>query len=288
MGKIVDAMFPGLDMPVEGKAEVLEKLLWLFRVSRNRFADKIDFETVVESKLLVSDDQISITMPKESTQCDKGTRPVQYQPPLLWHLLLTGGNEEPVFDTISTFIHRYYTQLQIEDFKKTDTGVIRCFTNTRFAAKTLREYGFLRFGRHDLFKHWKLSFPGLLAAGHFYLYPPPKSDEPGQNNWHGLYKGFSNIISYYSDYEHCLDTLCKLFDKSEGAFGSYEDLIQAFCCRSQQYYKDLYYAKTRKDGLSIAGSWVTYIDSLSDRLGFTDEFALDMQLQKFEIDWFKI
>lgn len=286
-GRIVDTMLPGLDMPVECKAEVLEHLLWLFRVSRKKLSNNVTFEEIVESKLLVSDEQVHITFPKE-TNLDAGTRPVQYQPPLLWHLLLSGGSEEPVFDTISGLIYRYYSQLQIEDFKKTDTGVIRCFTNVRFAAKTLREYGFLRFGRHDLFKHWKLSFPGLLAAGHFYLYPPPKSAAPGRENWHGLYPGFLQIIEYYSVYENCLETLSHLFNESEGAFCSYEPFIKSFCNEADRYSFGLRSANTKKDGLAVAGTWVNFVDGISDRLGFADEFALDMQLAKFETDWFQL
>ena len=39
----------------------------------------------------------------------------------------------------------------------------RCFTNTRFAAKVLREYGLL-FTRDEAFKTWELSLAGFLVA----------------------------------------------------------------------------------------------------------------------------
>jgi hypothetical protein len=50
------------------------------------------------------------------------------------------------------------------DFKKTQTGVTRCFTNTRFAAKVLREYGLLKFTNREAFKTWELSLTGFLVA----------------------------------------------------------------------------------------------------------------------------
>ena len=40
----------------------------------------------------------------------------------------------------------------------------RCFTNTRFAAKVLREYGLLKFTRDEAFKTCELSLAGFLVA----------------------------------------------------------------------------------------------------------------------------
>ena len=42
--------------------------------------------------------------------------------------------------------------------------MLRCFTNTRFAALTLRDYGLLRFTKKEAYKTWVLSLPGILVA----------------------------------------------------------------------------------------------------------------------------
>ena len=284
LGLIIDGLFPGLEnLPTDKKAEILEHLLWLFRVSRKKTSNTVSYEEVVESKFLVVDEQINISLPVE-TIIDAGFRPIQYQPALLWHLLLNGHKEEAVLDTIRGFIYRHYSSLQLADFKKTDTGVIRCFTNTRFAANTLREHGFLRYGWGDAFKHWKLTFPGLMAAGHFYLHPP--KNIPSIYNWHGLYPDFHGVIKRFMDYENCIDILSKLFNKSEGSFSSYEPMLRAFCNNARIYHDELSDVATKKDGRVVTRKWVQYIDSISDKLGFADEFALDMQLSKFEADWF--
>lgn len=55
-------------------------------------------------------------------------------------------------------------QMTFLDFKKTKTGVTRCFTNTRFAAHVLRDYGFLKFTRREAFKTWELSLSGFLVG----------------------------------------------------------------------------------------------------------------------------
>lgn len=65
---------------------------------------------------------------------------------------------------IDLFIDSIWTQLSFLDFKKTKTGVTRCYTNTRFAAHVLRDYGLLKFGRKEAYKTWELSLTGFLVA----------------------------------------------------------------------------------------------------------------------------
>jgi hypothetical protein len=57
-----------------------------------------------------------------------------------------------------------WDEFDIVDFEKTKTGATRCFTNTRFAANTLRDYGLLKFTKEELYKTWMLSPIGIIVA----------------------------------------------------------------------------------------------------------------------------
>lgn len=76
----------------------------------------------------------------------------------------TTRNKEPVFDIITRFIEEIKPHLSLRDFVRTKTGAIRCFTNARFAANRLREFGMLRFSNKEAFKTWELSLTGIIAA----------------------------------------------------------------------------------------------------------------------------
>ena len=96
-----------------------------------------------------------------------GIPPIRYQRTLLVYLLLHHqGNKAriPVLNIIRNFIAEIRDSLSPVDFKKTETGVIRCFTNTRFAANKLREYGLLKYTTVEAFKTWTLSLPGIIVA----------------------------------------------------------------------------------------------------------------------------
>ena len=69
-----------------------------------------------------------------------------------------------IYNTIDSFTKTIWDHLETLDFKRTQTGVIRCFTNTRFAANTLRKYGLLRYTPKVAYKTWVLSLPGMLVA----------------------------------------------------------------------------------------------------------------------------
>lgn len=75
---------------------------------------------------------------------------------------------EPVFDLIARFIDEIKPNLSLTDFVRTKTGAMRCFTNTRFAARRLRELGMLKFTQREAFKTWELSITGIIVASTLY------------------------------------------------------------------------------------------------------------------------
>jgi len=102
--------------------------------------------------------------PEEFVDLGSGTRPIRLQAPLMLFLLLHHRDQYQILEIIESFVGWMWRESSALDFKKTKTGVTRCFTNTRFAANTLRDYGLLKFTQGEAFKTWELSLTGFLVA----------------------------------------------------------------------------------------------------------------------------
>jgi hypothetical protein len=116
------------------------------------------------------------------------------------------------------------------DFKKTQTGVTRCFTNTRFAANTLREYGFLKYTQKEAFKTWQLSLTGFLVAARILetrrleIVPTELMVLPKDGNWDlsAEVRDAARGISSYGDFVSRLGTIC---GRDAQAFRSFEPVL---------------------------------------------------------------
>lgn len=149
-----------LDLKIALLSFILEEL----RYRRNADCEPVTFENYVRCGVSVKNDSIVITSPEKYESIGSGTDRRRFQSPLLLFLLIHHRERHSVLDIIQLFIEKIRVQLTFLDFKKTETGVTRCFTNTRFAARVLREYGLLKFTHREAFKTWELSLTGLLVA----------------------------------------------------------------------------------------------------------------------------
>lgn len=149
-----------LDRKIEILCFALEELKFL----RGGDTDEISFEQYVQSEIKIRDSKLILSAPPQLQDVGSGTSPIHLQAPLLLFLLLNHKERYQVLDIIKYFIGEVRGQLKFLDFKKTKTGVTRCFTNTRFAANVLRDYGLLRFTKREAFKTWELSLTGFLVA----------------------------------------------------------------------------------------------------------------------------
>jgi len=125
---------------------------------------EVSFEDFMQCDVNVQGDRLFIAAPSQFVNIGTGTTSKQLQAPLLLFLLLNHQERYKVLDIIQYFVEQIRNELTYLDFKKTKTGVIRCFTNTRFAAHVLRNYGLLKFTHRDAFKTWELSLSGFLVA----------------------------------------------------------------------------------------------------------------------------
>lgn len=157
--------FLGLPDSIGSRIDFLEMLAATLRYRHRHFEHQVEFETFIQCDV-TADDRIVCSAPEYYCDISTGTPPVLLQPDLLIFLMLFDKEEYRVIDIIERFIRHphVYSKLSVEDFKKTETGVTRCFTNTRFAAKNLREYGFLKFTKVEAYKTWRLTIAGFVAA----------------------------------------------------------------------------------------------------------------------------
>ncbi len=147
------------------KIDLLERTLEILRIQQRHLDNELPVEEFVQGNIQLSGDKIIFSAPDKSKFLGSGTKPIALQPKLLLYLLYRHQyGYEAVYDIIDNFIKLIWDHLDMLDFKKTRTGVLRCFTNTRFAALTLRDYGLLRFTKKEAYKTWVLSLPGILVA----------------------------------------------------------------------------------------------------------------------------
>lgn len=150
------------------RIRILEKLIDLYRFYSPHSDANISLKDVLNLELdFVVDGKIRI-IGKRSRPIEKSfLRPHDLELPLLLFLLVyeEGGD---IYSVITSFIEEIKPILKPLDFEKAKVGAPRCFTNTRFAAQTLRNYGLLKFARGDAYRTWKLSFLGIAVASLIY------------------------------------------------------------------------------------------------------------------------
>ena len=159
-----DAFIPNQSNDITSKIDFLERALELLRYKNRHLKNKLGFEKFIQGQVFEKDGNIAYTSPEKYLSVDSGTKPIRLQTKLLMFLLLNHNKSFEVFSIIENFIYEIWGQLTFLDFKKTKTGVTRCFTNTRFAANTLRDYGLLKFTKKEAYKTWTLFLYGFLVA----------------------------------------------------------------------------------------------------------------------------
>jgi len=146
------------------KIDLLERTLELMRIQHKHLVNSIPIELFLQSFIDLEQGKIYYNAPPITNDLGSGTKPIFLQPKLLKYLFYRHNKRDDVLRIIEGFISVIWESLHPLDFKKTATGVTRCFTNTRFAANTLRDYGLLKFTKREAYKTWELSLPGFLVA----------------------------------------------------------------------------------------------------------------------------
>ena len=216
-----------LDMKIGLLSLLLEEL----RYERKQEGKVIDFEKYVRCDVSTYGSAIIIKAPEHFEDIGTGTAPIQLQSPLLVFLLLHHRERFPVLGIIQLFIENIRAGLTFLDFKKTKTGVTRCFTNTRFSAHVLRDYGLLKFTYREAYKTWELSIMGFLVAAEI-LRNPARKANPGaipplikEANF-DLVREVRTAYDQINDYEAFVGSLASICKPNVSFFQTFEPALR--------------------------------------------------------------
>jgi hypothetical protein len=234
LGVLVDSLMAirdtgGLFKPrgVAEKVDFLERALEAWRFYTRHPENSLSIDDFEQCKLLVDGQRVLIQAPEQLVHCGTGTPPIHFQPRLLLFLLLHHRRRWEVLEIIKLFIEQVRDQLTIQDFKKTKTGVIRCFTNTRFAANTLRNYGLLKSTRTEAYKTWVLSLPGFLVASRLLDvgidWTLPGINKEGNFEVHPAVRAAWSQLRGYDDFVEQLRSIC---EPNVEVFSTFKDVLK--------------------------------------------------------------
>lgn len=239
MQSITSAGYDYKSGDVQFKIDLLERALEVLRYEYKHLKNELPFEEFISGFVSLTHGRLNFAAPKKRTDIGTGTAAVRLQPKLLMFLLLYHRDYYKVFDIIDKFIEKIWDELQVVDFKKTQTGVTRCFTNTRFAATTLRDYGFLKYTNKEAFKTWTLSLPGFLVASKVLEDQNWKIPETQKQTGFDLHPDIHlawDSLQTFDDFTGRLKTLC---DPKTQVFTTFEPVLKKAHKMLAEYWKAL-------------------------------------------------
>lgn len=224
---------------VEDKIDALERLIEQWRIIRHKLLNPLEFEDFIDWKWFADTDRI-VFVPVYSIE-GKGFRtpPIRLQRKLLAFLLLYHDRYKQVLEIIGGFISKIREDLCTVDFKKTKTGVFRCYTNTRFAANKLRDYGLLKFTQREAYKTWVLSLPGFLVAARALEKPNWEIPNVVKDPWHDLDPFIYTCCAGLDDYPLFVQRLKSICDPNAKIFQTFDEVLHQVHLQLMRYWRVL-------------------------------------------------
>ncbi|MGO9952121.1 MAG: hypothetical protein ACLPN1_07905 [Dissulfurispiraceae bacterium] len=217
------------------KIDLLERILELLRYDLKHFENRLGFERFIQGSISIDADRLQYTFPENPQLLGSGTPSIRLQTKLLMFLLLHHRSAYHVFDIIDNFIKTIWGQLAPLDFKKTRTGVTRCFTNTRFAANTLRDYGFIKFTNKEAYKTWVLSLSGFLVASKIVTdknWGLPQGERIYKSDLHpDIHLAYENLKTY----DHFVERLSAICIPNVTVFKTFGSILHRAYSLMEQY-----------------------------------------------------
>jgi hypothetical protein len=260
---------------IDLKIDILERMLEILRIHHKYLDTRLTMETFIQGKVDIDADGLHFTLPASMLPSGSGTAPIRLQPKLLAFLLFRNNDGfMKIYDIIDNFIKIVWDQLEALDFKKTQTGVTRCFTNTRFAANTLRDYGLIKFTREEAYKTWILSLPGILVASKVIEQKNwliPRIPTPYISDLHPNIRDAFDDLKTVGDFVKRLATVCRPDTK---AFNEFAKGKNAAYRGLEEYWKVLKDEKKNKEERKKASTEILRdLESDKDIIAFHNELA---------------
>ena len=268
---------------IDLKLDLLERTIELIRIKKKHLVNNLSIEEFVQSDILSDTDQLRYSLPKKLHDLGSGTRPIQLQPKLLLFLLIYHKEEYRVIDIIRYFIDKIWDYLGTLDFKKTETGVIRCYTNTRFAARSLREYGLLRFGKDEAYKTWILSLPGFLVGSVVLEKYRDRWDIPTFDRTHKfpLHSDILDANDQMKHFDSFVEQLAKICRPDTDIFKTFNRVLEKAYKLLSEYWDILSNPKlSHKEMKKQTSSLIEEMDHMPDMDAFYMEFSKCLNLNR--------
>ncbi len=269
---------------VDAKLDALGYLVDRLKRTRNAKKRALPFEQYVQAQHDVFDNVLFIVPSNVRQELGKGFTPVQLQVPLLLFLLIHHRDRHNVLDIIDLFTGRLAGQFKEVDYKRTDTGVIRCYTNTRFAAKRLRDYGLLRYTHKEAYKTWELSLIGLLVASVLF-HERAENDEPWQipskelNTVSGISQEILSALQGVHDYKAFVERLSRICKPHADLFSTFGPALERAYNLLQGYVQALGSKDLKEvDRQRLGPRFIMQLEQEGIGDKFHEEFSQSMQL----------
>ena len=274
---------PKLDVKIAVLSYALEQL----KHERRAPEELVGFEEFTQCRVFPDTDCLVVSAPQLMKHVGTGCAAIQLQAPLLLFLLLHHRERFPVYEIIRLFIDKIRGQLEYLDFKKTKTGVTRCFTNTRFAAKVLRAYGLLKFTKREAYKTWELSLTGFLVAAEIYQkwcdanksWVVPTNTKECHFELLPDIRQACDAIKTYDDFVERLGSLCK---PDAEVFDTFKPALQKAYSLLPGYWAMLNNPKlSQNERQKASQDRVTQLEKEGITEQFYEEFSQCLQINEF-------
>ncbi len=256
------------------KIDLLERSLELLRIKHHHLENNVPFEEFIQGEIEGDISSLHFHAAEKLRDLGSGTQPRILQPRLLVFLLLHHRQAYRVYDIIDNYIRNIWNQLQVVDFKRTQTGVFRCFTNTRFAANTLRDYGLLKFTKQVAFKTWTLSLSGFLVASKLVQEKTWNLPEYNPDHKHDLHEKVLKATLELDTYDKFVARLAAVCEPEKDLFSTFEKVLKEANRLLTVYWKNIHdMALTQKERKEKSLFLLRQIEILPEIEDFYIEFS---------------
>jgi hypothetical protein len=263
------------------KVDLIRRLLDQLAVSNKHLENSVPFEEEIQTPHRIIDGRVHIYYPEKKSQLGSGTHPIRLQPKLLQYLLIHHKESHQVYNIIEHFIKQVWDELDNLDFKTTRTGVTRCFTNTRFAANTLRNYGLLKFTHKEAFKTWELSLPGFIVAATIFKENDWTLGQVEQKIGNNINPIITNAWLNIKNFDAFVQTLQGICEEGTRFFNTFDSFLHEAYELLEEYWNAIRNPDlTQKEKQSQSEFKIKQLESRPDIEKFYREFALHLEIEK--------
>jgi hypothetical protein len=262
--------------------DLVEHLIHVLRIKNRHLINAVAFENFIQGMVFPDTTQLHVIAGENPVNLGCGTAPMSLQPKLLLFLLLYHRDRFQIYAIIEQFVQRIWNELEPVDFKQTQTGVTRCFTNTRFAANKLREYGFLRYTREEAFKTWVLSLPGFIVASKVLEERNWSIGRPSREANFDLHPTIRGAWAGLETFDAMVNRLRSLCEPNVDVFDTFKEYLRFAHTLLSRYWEVLSNPEiTQQDRMTSSKDFICQLDDDLRTKPFCEELSASVKIDDF-------